>query len=115
MENKRQIGAKWEKLVAGYLKDKGYMILQMNYRTRYSEIDVIAEDGEYLVFIEVKYRKTAGSGYPVEAVDARKISRIRNAALYYLRDNHYIIDDTNIRFDVVGILGNEIKHIINAF
>ena len=115
MENKRQIGAKWEKVVADYLESKGYMILQMNYRTRYSEIDVIAEDGDYLVFIEVKYRKTASAGYPVEAVDARKISRIRNAALYYLRDNHYIIDSTNIRFDVVGILGNEIKHIINAF
>ena len=51
----------------------------------------------------------------MEAVNAKKISRIRNAALYYLRDNHYIIDNTNIRFDVVGILGNEINHIINAF
>lgn len=115
MENKRKVGAKWEKVVAEYLEDKGYMILQMNYRTRYSEIDVIAEDGEFLVFIEVKYRKTASAGNPVEAVDNRKIARIRNAALYYLRDNHYIIDNTNIRFDVVGILGNEIKHIINAF
>lgn len=87
----------------------------MNYRTRYSEIDVIAQDRDELVFIEVKYRRDARNGNPLEAINNNKIKRIRNAALYYLRDNGYIIDKTSIRFDAIGILGTEMTHIKNAF
>ena len=119
MDNNRRLGALWEERVADYLSLQGYVILEMNYRTRYSEIDVIAQDKEELVFIEVKYRKTKHSGDPLEAVTAGKIKRIRNAALYYLRDNGYSIDRTNIRFDAIGISGdgNEslVSHIKNAF
>lgn len=114
-ENKRRIGKYWEKMVAEYLDHKGYVILFMNYRTRYSEIDIVAQDREELVFIEVKYRKTASAGNPLEAVDLRKQKRIRNAALYFLSDNDYDIENTAIRFDVIGILDKEITHIENAF
>lgn len=113
--NKREIGSHWEKIVTEYLQAKGCTVLCMNYRTRYSEIDVIMEDKEFLVFIEVKYRRDINAGYPGEAVTKTKQNRIRNAALNYLRENNYIIDKTNIRFDVIGILGTKIEHIENAF
>lgn len=113
--NKRKVGRAWEKKAQEYLRRKGYSVLMMNYRTRYSEIDIIAETRGFLVFIEVKYRRTAASGNPLEAVDFRKQQRIRNAALMYLQDNGYDIDKTSIRFDVIGILGDNIEHIEGAF
>ena len=113
--NKREVGSVWEQRVADYLLNEGYIVLDMNYRTRYSEIDVIAQDREELVFIEVKYRSDARKGHPLEAINSNKIKRIKNAALFYLRDHGYIIDQTMIRFDAIGILGNEMTHIKNAF
>lgn len=89
--------------------------MEMNYRTRYSEIDVVARDRDTLVFVEVKYRSTTYAGDPLEAVNYAKMKRIRIAALSYLRSKHYIIDETRIRFDVIGVLGDNIKHIRNAF
>lgn len=115
MENKRRLGAKWEKIIADYLRDEGYVILEMNYRTRYSEIDVIALDNKDLVFVEVKYRSSANAGDPLEAITPKKVYRIRNAALYYLSEHGYDIDNTNIRFDAVGVLGDKINHVKNAF
>ena len=113
--NKRRVGKAWEKVAEDYLREKGYLILMMNYRTRYSEIDIIAETRGFLVFIEVKYRRNISSGYPLEAVDIKKQHRIRNAALIYLSENGYDIDKTSIRFDGIGILGNKIEHIEGAF
>ncbi len=113
--NKRRVGKFWERKAADYLRLNGFQILYMNYRTRYSEIDIIAQDREALVFVEVKYRRNADKGDPLEAVDHKKQRRIYNAALCFLRDKRYSIDKTSIRFDVIGILGDEIKHIKNAF
>ncbi len=112
--NKRQIGSHYEHLAAEYLKQRGVEILEQNYQTRYGEIDLIARDGRYLVFIEVKFRTKATKGNPAEAVDFRKQQRIRNAARYYLYKHRYG-EDTPCRFDVIGILGNEIQWIKNAF
>ena len=86
----------------------------MNYRTRYSEIDV-AQDSLDLVFIEVKYRSSSAAGDPLEAINAQKIRRIRNAAQNYLKENGYNPESTNIRFDAIGVLGDKINHIKNAF
>ena len=113
--NKRSLGKIWERRAADYLRANGSEILFMNYRTRYSEIDIVAQDREALVFVEVKYRKKKEQGSPLEAVDSRKQMRIRNAALSFLRDNGYDIDNTSIRFDVIGILGDEIIYVKNAF
>ena len=115
MYNTRITGTGYEARAAEYLKLKGYIILQRNYRTRYSEIDLIAEDEGYLVFIEVKYRKSRKAGAPYEAVDVKKQNRIRNAALFYLQENGYVIDETNIRFDVISICDDSVMHIENAF
>ena len=115
MYNTRTTGSGYESIAAEYLRDKGYIILHKNYRTRYSEIDLIAEDGGYLVFIEVKYRKSGKAGAPYEAVDWKKQERIRNAALFYLQENGYVVDNTNIRFDVISICDDSVMHIENAF
>ena len=113
--NKRKIGKAWENAAVSFLKDKGYSILCVNYRTRYSEIDIIAQDAHFLVFIEVKYRRNARSGNPLEAVDHKKQQRICRAAVSYMSENGYDMEKTFVRFDVIGIMGRRIEHIEGAF
>ncbi|HIZ74751.1 MAG TPA: YraN family protein, partial [Candidatus Mediterraneibacter stercoravium] len=81
-KNRRRKGADYEKAVGYYLEQCGYEILQYNYRCRAGEIDIVAKDGPYLVFCEVKYRSGAGKGSPLEAVDGRKQSRLYRSAVY---------------------------------
>lgn len=111
--NKRQIGACYEKAAGRYLEKQGYEILEYNYRCRKGEIDLIAREGEYLVFCEVKYRKSAGSGDPSEAVDARKQRKISQCAVCYLIEKG--LTEVPCRFDVVSILAGEVTVIRNAF
>lgn len=112
--NKRQTGALYEEQAAEYLEKKGYHILERNYRCRQGEIDLIAKDGSYLVFVEVKYRHSRGKGHPAEAVDIRKQQRIARTAVHYCY-KHRIREDHPCRFDVVSILDSETEHIKNAF
>lgn len=115
MANKRQIGTDCEQRAAEYLKGQGFLILKQNFYSRWGEIDIIARDGKYLVFVEVKYRKDNACGNPLEAVDARKQRRICRTASYFCMRRGYA-DTTPCRFDVVAVFGNrEIKHIRNAF
>lgn len=114
MKNRRIIGTEYEQKAAEYLTLQGYQILERNFRCRQGEIDLIAKEGEWLVFIEVKYRKTAGSGEPLEAVNQRKQEKIYQAARYYLH-HFYYGQEIVCRFDVVAILGEEISLIRNAF
>lgn len=113
-DNKRAIGSRQEELAAAYLEQRGVRILERNYRSRQGEIDLIARDGDYLVFIEVKFRKDNRHGVPAEAVNARKQQRIRHTAAYYLYQSRYG-DDVPCRFDVVAILDNDIEWIKHAF
>lgn len=115
MQNNRQVGSQNEQKAANYLSDKGYRIVAINYRVRQAEIDIIAYDNKCLVFVEVKYRKNLTNGHPFEAITTNKIRKICRAALSYLQVNHIAIDQTEIRFDVVGIIGDEIQHLIHAF
>ena len=66
-ENKRETGTRKEELAADFLTRRGVKILERNFRCRQGEIDLIGMDGQYLVFVEVKYRKTARNGMPAEA------------------------------------------------
>ena len=113
--NKRCVGKYWEGRVAEYLRGNGYTILFMNYRTRFAEIDIIAQDKEELVFIEVKYRRDGSKGNPLEAVTYSKQKKIYSAAKFFLMDKKYDVDNTRIRFDAIGVLGDEITHIKGAF
>ena len=114
MENKRAIGSRYEAEAAAFLKGLGYEILEQNYRDRRGEIDLVAREGRYLVFVEVKYRKDNRCGHPEEAVAERKQQRIRHTAEYYLYKHHYG-EDTACRFDVVSIDGEKMRVIRNAF
>jgi putative endonuclease len=114
MENRRKIGADYERQAEEYLQTCGYRILERNYRCRQGEIDLIAREGEALVFLEVKYRRTAAHGLPSEAVTPAKQRTICRVADYY-RLTHGIPDNTPCRFDVVSILGQEITLYRNAF
>ncbi len=112
--NKRKIGDDYEEIAVQYLKEKGYQILERNYRIRTGEIDIIARDGRYLVFVEVKYRMGNGRGTALEAVDFRKQNVIfRTAQVYLCRKG--MAADTPCRFDVVGITGAKIAHVEDAF
>ena len=113
MENRRQKGSLYEKKVAQFLVDKGYHILEMNYRCRIGEIDIIAREAEYLVFIEVKYRKNLAKGLPQEAVNLRKQRIISKVADYYCMTKG--LYGCPCRFDVAAVLGEEFALIQNAF
>lgn len=112
--NKRQTGTSYEIKAEEYLMQRGYKILERNFRNRSGEIDIIAKDGEYFCFIEVKYRTTNNYGNPLEAVDFRKQNQIRKVANYYLMKNK-LNEWTPCRFDVIGFVGEEMTHIENAF
>ena len=112
--NRRKEGAYYENLVAEYLKTQGYEILEKNYRCRIGEIDLIAKEGETLVFVEVKYRKTKRAGYALEAIDIRKAGQVRRVAAVYLYE-HGFPESAACRFDAVGIDGEQITHLKNAF
>ncbi len=112
--NKREIGSIKEREAATFLKEKGYHILECNYNSRTGEIDIVGKEGGYFVFIEVKYRSNVRNGYPSEAIDFRKIKHITRTARLYLM-HHGLSEFTPCRFDVIEILGNEMKLIQNAF
>lgn len=113
-ENKRLVGSRYEKMAADFLTKQGVVIVERNYRCRHGEIDLIVRDGRYLVFTEVKYRSSNKKGAPAEAVDDHKQQKILQTARYYLYSRRYR-EDTPCRFDVVTILGDEIRWIKNAF
>ena len=68
MENSRSVGSRYEAVAAEYLQKEGYRILAKNFRSRFGEIDIVAEEEPYLVFVEVKYRTKQSQGDPSEAV-----------------------------------------------
>ncbi len=111
MDNKKK-GNLGEEVAKKFLENKGYTILESQYRTKHGEVDIIAFDEKTLVFIEVKYRKTTKKGSPLEAINKTKQNKIINSAYQYIIDKNI---KNNIRFDAVGILGDEVTHIVNAF
>ena len=108
------MGTAYEKMAGEYLKTQGYEILQYNFRCRMGEIDIIAKDHGYLVFIEVKYRNTAVSGSALTAVTPAKQRVISRVAEYFLAAEYHNVD-LLCRFDVIGIDGDQFTWIKNAF
>ena len=107
-------GAWGESLAARYLKKKKYRILESSYRSRYGEIDLIACDKQYLVFVEVKLRKSQKFAEGREFVDIHKQNRIRLTASMYLSS---VDTELQPRFDVIEIYAPEgvdtLKPVIN--
>lgn len=111
--NNRKKGNDYERVAGKYLEQQGYEILEYNFYTRAGEIDIVAKHEGYLVFLEVKYRKDAKKGEPLEAVSPKKQRVISRCALYYMKKKECF--EMPVRFDVVGILGEEILLLQNAF
>ncbi len=112
--NRREIGSRYESIAASYLEQQGYQICEQNYRTRTGEIDLIAVEKGTLVFVEVKYRTDLKKGDPFSAVGKKKQIQICKTALIYLMEKK-IATSQPCRFDVVGILGENVTLIRNAF
>ncbi|MBF0331652.1 MAG: YraN family protein [Candidatus Omnitrophica bacterium] len=96
-----QLGKDGEAFAQEFLAAQGYNILQLNYRTKVGEIDMVAQDGDVVVFIEVKTRQEDGWD-AFEAVHKHKQSKIRRVAQQYLIE-HYGTEDVAARFDVLGV------------
>lgn len=120
MDRRNGVGAWGETQAAKYLKKQGYKLLERNYSCRFGEIDLIVADRSYLVFVEVKLRKSDRFARAAEFVDWRKQSRLRAAAELWLS-----LHETELqpRFDVVEIYAPqgedtrkpEINHLEDAF
>lgn len=111
--DRQQTGKAGEIAACRYLEDKGYQILERNFRCRFGEIDLIAlwEDG--IVFVEVKTRRNRNYGRPGESVGWKKQQHLKKIALFYLSSRHKL--DQESRFDVIEVEPGEITHIENAF
>ncbi|MHB8092544.1 MAG: YraN family protein [Syntrophales bacterium] len=111
------VGKRGEELAAVYLAKVGYRIIERNYRCIFGEIDIVAEEGGSIVFIEVKSRRSIAYGDPQLAVGARKQKKISMVALNYIEEKHQ--HSRNARFDVVAVkilpAGTTIELIKNAF
>jgi len=114
---KNIFGKKGEIIVCNFLKKKKFKILQMNYKNKVGEIDIVAKQKDYIVFVEVKTRTSRAFGDPTEAVDEKKQFKIRQVAELYLLEKK--LTEKPCRFDVVAIIDNEgdieIRHIEDAF
>lgn len=116
MAEHNDLGKLGEEIAVKYLTDKGYEILERNWRNRHKEIDIIAKDGKYLVIVEVKTRQSNAYGEPDIAVTRQKQRLLISAANAYLFRNKL---DLETRFDIISIVfkGSEpvIEHIEDAF
>ena len=116
MNSKAQLGNDGEDAATDYLTSKGYQLLERNYRYKRSEIDIICQQGDVLVFIEVKAKSYTAFGEPEASVDERKAAKVIEGAEQYLHEKDWRGD---IRFDVISLVknGNDfvIKHFEDAF
>lgn len=100
-----QKGIAGEARACAYLKEKGYQIIEQNYRSGRGEIDIIATNNTCLYFIEVKYRKNNKFGFPEEFVTDKKLSMIHKTAQAYVLQKDW---RERIQFDIISITGNEV-------
>lgn len=101
-----------ENAAVKYLKRHRIKIICRNYSCKYGEVDIVAQDKDVIAFIEVKQRKNADFGRPMEFVTRAKQERVKKAAKSYVKK--YELDGV-FRFDVIEVLGKEINYIKNAF
>ena len=113
------LGDRGERAAAKFLKQAGYRIIARQYRNQFGEIDLIASDGDCIVFVEVKTRTSTTSGHPTEAITPSKQEQLTKLALVFLK-RHRLLHRRS-RFDVIAVIwptGSkvpEIQHYPNAF
>ena len=113
--NSRAKGISGETLAVKHLKRLGYWIEARNYNSPTGEIDIVARDGSYLVFVEVKTRKNDSFVKACESINVSKMKKISYAASQYI--NQFLEFEADVRFDVIEVYSDsgKINHIINAF
>ena len=111
--NKREVWTRGEVAAKRYLEEKGYRLLAENYATATGEIDLVMQDGDVVVFVEVKARETLAYGEPIEAITPQKVRKIVLTAQSFLVAKRMM--DRSVRFDVVEVLCGEVRHTENAF
>lgn len=112
MKNTTLIGEKGENTAVIFLKSKQYIIIDKNFRCKFGEIDIIAKKDDFLIFIEVKTRKSSNFGRASEFVDKKKQEKIIITAQTFIQQNQY---DLQPRFDVIEVYNTSINHIESAF
>lgn len=112
-----EFGRWGEEKAKSYIEEKGFKIIEKNFRISRGEIDLIAEKENTIIFIEVKTRKNSFFGPPQSAVNFKKQNKIKKVAKYFLVNNNY--KDYKKRFDVIAIIYNnkniDIEHYKNSF
>ena len=113
--NNRAEGIVGETIACAYMQEAGMRIVCRNYACPRGEIDIIAREGTYWVFCEVKARKGGRMGYPTEAVTPAKITQIVHACEWYLHANH--LRDVDVRFDIaaVDLTSERVEYTRSAF
>lgn len=113
------LGRAGEEAAARHLKKKGLRLAHRNYRCRLGELDIVARDGPFLVFVEVRTVAGGAFGAPQESIGSRKVQKIRQLAAYYMLSEK--TGDVPVRFDVVAVTMDrdgrllKLDHILNAF
>lgn len=117
-DTRKVLGARGEDLAVKYLKKKGYKLIERNYRCQWGEIDLVARQGDTLVFVEIKSRSSHDFGLPQEAVGRFKQEKLVQVARAYLAE-HRLTENITMRFDVVAVQltasGPDIELIQDAF
>ncbi|WP_163196543.1 YraN family protein [Bifidobacterium platyrrhinorum] len=114
----RALGALGEDYTAAWLRERGWTVLDRNWRSRYGELDIVALDPHRVIaFVEVKTRRTLKHGLPQEAVTAAKQANLRRAGVQWLLDPSHRIAHTGVRFDVATVVvrgGRPLVHLIEG-
>ena len=113
MATHNELGKWGEDLAAAYLRDKGYVIVERDWHSGHRDLDIVALDGETMVFVEVKTRRNRLFGEPEDAIDYKKFRSLQSAINHFVKSRHISQD---IRFDIVTVVGTlgtepEISHI----
>jgi len=113
VDNKVQRGASAEDAAAQLLSDAGYRIVERNFRCKAGELDIVARDGDVLVFVEVRSRSDDEHGSAVEMIRRTKQRRVARVAMYYLATVEPVFEQC--RFDIVAITAGEAILLKDAF
>ncbi|MCZ6552568.1 MAG: YraN family protein [SAR324 cluster bacterium] len=117
MAGKSELGSWGEAIAARYLERLGYEVRERNFRCPLGELDLVATEGAYIVFVEVKTRSEGQSVHPALSVTARKRAKVRQLGEYYCA--HHVELPLQPRFDVIAVVagpsGERVEHIVNAF
>lgn len=116
-DERRELGARGERVAEGYLKSRGFRVLERNYRSKLGEIDLVCRDKGSIVFVEVKTRTSVLYGDGMAAVGPRKQQKLRRLAQQYLQEHR--LESAEARFDVLSVMlvSDEptVEHVEGAF